>query len=141
MSPRGDDGGEMPTHDPFDDDAIDALLSGNPPSTDQEALAAFLGDVRASAEAVPTPSQALAAAIAAGGISTAVQPPTTKWRKLRMKIQGLIAGLGVAGKIALGVGVAAAATTGAGAAGVLPGPVQHAFASAVHSVTPFDVPG
>ncbi len=70
-----------------------------------------------------------------------------------MKIQGFVAGLGIAGKLALGAGVAgaatpgaragggAAATTGAGAAGVLPGPVQHAFAKAVHTVTPFEAPG
>jgi hypothetical protein len=64
-----------------------------------------------------------------------------KWRKVSMKIKGFIAGLGVAGKIALGAGVACAATTGAGAAGVLPGPVQHAFSEAVSSVTPFEAPG
>ena len=44
----------------------------------------------------------------------------SKWRKAKMKIQGFLAGLGVLGKVALGVGVAAAATTGAGAAGILP---------------------
>jgi len=57
-----------------------------------------------------------------------------------MKIQGFLAGLGVVGKVALGVGVAAAATTGAGAAGVLPGPVQHAVAKAVDAVSPFSMP-
>jgi hypothetical protein len=58
-----------------------------------------------------------------------------------MKIQSALAGLSVAGKIVLGAGVAAAATTGAGAAGVLPGPVQHVFAKAVETVTPFGAPG
>src|SRR5262252_5166595 len=77
--------------------------------------------------------------ISGGGISTH-QPRDAKWRKLEMKIKGLLAGLGVAGKVALGVGVAAAATTGAGVAGVLPGPVQHAVSEAVHAVTPFSVP-
>ncbi len=57
-----------------------------------------------------------------------------------MQIKGFLAGLGVAGKLALGVGVAAAATTGAGAAGVLPGPVQHAMSKAVGDVTPFSMP-
>ena len=57
-----------------------------------------------------------------------------------MKIQGFLAGLGVVGKLALGVGVAAAATTGAGAAGVLPGPVQHAVSKAVDAVSPFSMP-
>ncbi len=57
-----------------------------------------------------------------------------------MKIKGFLAGLGIAGKLALGVGVAAAATTGAGAAGVLPEPVQHAVSKAVGAVTPFTMP-
>ena len=54
-----------------------------------------------------------------------------------MKIKGLVAGLGIAGKVALGASLAAAATTGAGAAGILPGPVQHVVASTVDAVTPF----
>ena len=58
-----------------------------------------------------------------------------------MKIQGLLAGLGVAGKVALGASLAAAATTGAGAAGILPGPVQHIVATTVGAVTPFHMPG
>jgi hypothetical protein len=137
MSSFGDDGDEMPSTGPFDDDAIDALLAGSAHGGD--AMAAFVEDLRAAAVAVPTPSPALAAAIAAGGISTH-QPRDAKWRKLEMKIKGLLAGLGVAGKVALGVGVAAAATTGAGAAGVLPDPVQHAMSRAVDAVTPFSLP-
>jgi hypothetical protein len=137
MSSFGDDGNEMPRPGSFDDDAIDALLSGSAPAGDP--MAAFVEDLRAAAVAVPTPSPVLAAAIVAGGISTH-QPQDAKWRKLQMKTKGLLAGLGIAGKIALGVGVAAAATTGAGAAGVLPGPVQHAFSKAVDAVTPFSPP-
>ncbi len=139
MSPVGDDGYEMPRPGSFDDDAIDALLAGTSRTGDDAGLASFIADLRASAEAVPTPSPMLAAAIAAGGIST-VQPPGAKWRKFGMQIKGFLAGLGVAGKLALGVGVAAAATTGAGAAGVLPGPVQHVMAKAVGDVTPFSMP-
>lgn len=142
MSPYGDDGDEMPRPDPFDDDAIDALLAGSPRAED--GVAAFVDDVRAAARAVPTPSPLLATAIAAGGISTPQRPvsqtPGPMWRKYRMKIQGFVAGLGVAGKLALGIGVAAAATTGAGAAGVLPGSVQHAVAQAVGVVSPFSFP-
>ena len=136
MSRQGDDGREMPRHDPFDDGEIDALLAGISREPATANLSSFVEDVRAATEAVPTPSPALAAAMAAGGIST-VEPPVAKWRKLRMKIQGFLAGLSIAGKLALGAGVAAAATTGAGAAGVLPEPVQHAMAKAVDAVTPF----
>ena len=139
MSSFGDDGSEMPRRGSFDDDAIDALLAGTARGEDAVGMAAFIEGLRTEAAAVPTPSPLLAAAIAAGGISTH-QPPVAKWRKLRMKIKGFLAGLGVAGKLALGVGVAAAATTGAGAAGILPGPVQHAVSNAVGAVTPFSLP-
>ena len=138
MSRSSDDGFEMPRPDPFDDDAVDALLAGTP-REDGAALSSFVEDLRATAAAVPTPNAALAAAIAAGGISTQ-QPRVAQWRNVRMKIKGFVAGLGIAGKLALGVGVAAAATTGAGAAGVLPGPVQHAVSQAVGTVTPFSLP-
>jgi hypothetical protein len=130
----------MPRQDPFDDGAVDALLGGNASGGDAAALTSFVEDVRAAAGAVPTPSPALAAALAAGGISINDDPPVAMWRKLQMKIQAFLAGLGVAGKVALGAGVAAAATTGAAAAGVLPEPVQHAVASAVNTVSPFEFP-
>ena len=39
-----------------------------------------------------------------------------------------------------GLGIAVAGVTGAGAAGVLPGPVQDTVAGAVEAVTPFDLP-
>jgi hypothetical protein len=135
----GDDGYEMPGPDPLDDDAIDGLIAGTNRDPGAAGTSAFIEGLRSAAVAVPTPSPVLAAAIAAGGISTN-EPPVASWRKWRMKIQGFLAGLGVAGKVALGVGVAAAATTGAGVAGVLPGPVQHAVSQAVDAVSPFSVP-
>ncbi|HLM07561.1 MAG TPA: hypothetical protein VK402_20475 [Blastococcus sp.] len=39
-----------------------------------------------------------------------------------------------------GLGIAVAGVTGAGAAGILPGPVQDGVAAAIESVTPFDLP-
>lgn len=57
-----------------------------------------------------------------------------------MSIAQLLTGLSVGAKAALGIGIAAASVTGAGAAGVLPGPAQHAVASAVSAVTPFEFP-
>ena len=127
---------EMPEHRPVDDDAIEAALAGNTHGSDLDSLSSFVSAVRSAAEAVPTPSTAMAAVLTAG-LSTEkgdlpataasnVNGPATqeaglsKWRKAKMKIQGFLAGLGVLGKVALGVGVAAAATTGAGAAGMLP---------------------
>ena len=152
MTFSGDDSTEMPRNQPFDDDAIDAILSGSGREGYAD-VADFVSDVRMSAEAIPTPSPTLAAALATGfstdKAAAAITPARNvhgparqvselpKWRTLRMKIKGLVAGLGIAGKVALGASLAAAATTGAGAAGILPGPVQHVVASTVDAVTPF----
>jgi hypothetical protein len=146
---------EMPEHRPVDDGAIEAALAGHPRGADLDALSSFVSAVRSVVEAVPTPSPAMAAVLTAGLSTVKGDLPATaasnvngpasqeaglpKWRKAYMKIQGFIAGLGVAGKVALGVGVAAAATTGAGAAGVLPfsvpGHAHHRNHAVVHSTT------
>jgi hypothetical protein len=145
VSSSGDDGSEMPRPGPLDDDAIDALLAGTARGDAGEGLASFIEDLRALVGAVPTPSPVLAAAMAAGAIVT-LQPtvahssPVTSWRMLPTRIRGFLAGLGVAGKLALGAGVAAAAITGAAAAGVLPGPVQHAVSETIGRVSPFSFP-
>ena len=156
MSHFGDDAPEMPRNQPFDDEAIEAIFTGTTREAHLADLTAFVSDVRVSAETAHSPSPALAAALAAGFSTDKGARPATaasnvhgparqvsglpKWRKLKMKIQGLLAGLGVAGKVALGASLAAAATTGAGAAGILPGPVQHIVATTVGSVTPFHMP-
>ena len=57
-----------------------------------------------------------------------------------MPVPQFIAGLSLAGKISLGVVVAAAAAGGAGAAGVLPDPMQHTVATSVDTVAPFTFP-
>ena len=127
---------EMPEHRPVDDGAIEAALAGTTRGAELDSLSSFVSAVRSVVGAVPTPSTAMAAVLTAGfsteqgdlsaTAASNVNGPASqeaglpKWRKAYMKIQGFIAGLGVAGKVALGVGVAAAATTGAGAAGVLP---------------------
>ncbi|MDP9421040.1 MAG: hypothetical protein M3P53_13010 [Actinomycetota bacterium] len=58
-------------------------------------------------------------------------------------LSGIAAKLGAAGLAKAGVGLtmAAASVTGAGAAGVLPEPAQNAVAVAVEAVTPLDIPG
>jgi hypothetical protein len=147
MSRAGDDRREMNQHGSLDDGAIDALLAGTPPAEGGALVSSFIVDVRAAVVGVPAPSAALAAAIASGvcaepgqvaAASNASAP--ARWRAAQGKIKATVAGLSVAGKIAFGAGLAAAATTGAGVAGVLPGPVQHAMASAVDAVTPFEIP-
>jgi hypothetical protein len=128
---------EMPEHSPVEDGAIEALLMGTSDSDDLDSLlSSFVARVRVAVEAVPPPSPAMAAVLAVGfstekgdlsaTAASNVNGPASqeaglsKWRKAKMKTQGFLAGLGVAGKIALGIGVAAAATTSAGAAGMLP---------------------
>jgi hypothetical protein len=156
MSHFGDDEYEMPRSRPLDDVTVDALLAGYTRGEDIAALSSFIADARIAAETVPTPSPALQAALTAGLSTEQGDLPVTaasnvhgpaqqvaglpKWRTAKMKIKGLVAGLGLAGKVALGSSVAFAATTGAGAAGVLPGPMQEAMSSAVDTVTPFSIP-
>jgi len=136
MSLYDGNGVEMPEHRPVDDGAIEAALAGTTRGADFDSLSSFVSAVRSAVGTVPTPSTAMAAVLTAGlsidkgdlsaTAASNVNGPASqeaglpKWRKALMKIQGFVAGLGVVGKIALGVGVAAAATTGAGAAGVLP---------------------
>lgn len=153
MSGRGDYSDEMRNHRHFDDDAIDAIVAGD---TSDEVLGPFVDDVAYAASGpAPVPSRLLATMLATG-LSTengdlparaasnvtgpATQAAGLPKRRKRMPIPQFIAGLSLFGKVALGVGVAAAATGGAGAAGVLPGPVQHAVASSVDAVTPFSFP-
>jgi hypothetical protein len=101
-----------------------------------DGVQAFAKGVRAAATQVPTPSSQLAELLATGGVS--VNP--TKPRSVFMKIKTYVAGLGMATKVVLSAGVAAAATTGAGAAGVLPSPVQNAVGDVVATMTPFELP-
>lgn len=51
-----------------------------------------------------------------------------------------LAGLGMAAKAGMGLTLAAASTTAAGAVGVLPEPAQHAVATVVAAATPFTFP-
>lgn len=67
--------------------------------------------------------------------------PTERRRKPALQtIFARVASLGLAAKIGLAGAAVAAATTGAGAAGVLPGPVQDAVADVVRDVMPFEFP-
>jgi hypothetical protein len=152
MSGFGDDEGDMtdsPISRPLDDDAIEALLAG---AVDPDpVLASLIADARLAGRGPePVPSPALARLFEAGAALEA-DPMSDKmhdrrgtkwsdhehrgseWRSPMRKVTQLVGGLSFAGKLLLGVGVCAAATGGAGAAGVLPAPVQHA----IHDVVPF----
>jgi len=150
---------------PLDDRALEALLSGSPSAQSGfDWLVPFVEDLEAaSSRPVPVVRPALVMFLAKG-ISTEkgdlsataasnVTGPAPqaaglpKWRKKKMLISELLAGLttklaglGMAAKAGMGLTLAAASTTAAGAAGVLPAPVQHAVATVVSSATPFSFP-
>jgi hypothetical protein len=150
VTPRGDDVDEMPRRRPIDDQAVESILSGTATEGDLGGLHAFVLDVRAAAAGpVPAPSLAFEQVLTRGFSTDQGDLPATaasnangpapqaaglpKWRSAQMKVSRYVAGLSIAAKITLGAGCVFAATAGAGAAGVLPGPVQ----DAVDAVTPF----
>jgi hypothetical protein len=155
---------EMPIP-PLDDRALEGLLDGaSSAPTGFDWLVPFvegLGSV--SSRPAPVVRPALAMLLAEGLSTVKGDLPATaasnvtgpasqaaglpKWRKKKMLITELLAGLttklaglGLAAKATLGLTLAAASTTAAGAVGVLPAPVQHAVASVVDSATPFTFP-
>lgn len=151
MSSTGDDDTEMSRRHNIDDATIEALLTGHDADEDLTSVMSFVEDVRITARGpVPVPSAQLATMLVEG-FSTekgdllvtaasnvpgparqAAGPP--KWRKT---VIGFIAGLSIATKAALGIGVAAAGVTAAGAAGALPEPAEDAVGTVVEAVTPF----
>jgi hypothetical protein len=156
---------EMPVP-PLDDRALEALLTGAPAvQSDFDWLVPFVEDLEGtSAGPAPVVRPALATLLVQGFSTEMGDLPATaasnvtgpapqaaglpKWRKKRMLISELLAGLatklaglGMAAKAGLGLTLAAASTTAAGAVGVLPGPAQHAVATVVDATTPFSFPG
>jgi len=154
---------EMPVP-PLDDRALEALLSGAPPAQSGfDWLVPFVEDLGETASGpAPATKPALAMLLAQGFSTEKGDLPATaasnvtgpasqaaglpKWRK-KMLISELLAGLvtqfaglGMAAKAAMGLTLAAASTTAAGAVGVLPAPAQHAVATVVEAATPFSFP-
>jgi hypothetical protein len=155
---------EMPVP-PLDDRALDALLTGaRAGQSGFDWLVPFVEDLEQSAAApAPVVRPVLATLLAQGFSTEKGDLPATaasnvtgpapqaaglpKWRKKRMLISELLAGLatklaglGMAAKAGLGLTLAAASTTAAGAVGVLPAPAQHAVATVVDATTPFSFP-
>jgi hypothetical protein len=104
------------------------------PTTDP-VLAAFAEDLRTIAGGpAPEPRPGLVAAMRQGA-SLPIEPSPGRKKMLVRTLVGTLTA-----KLALGVGVAAASMTAAGAAGVLPDPAQHAVAAVVGAATPFALP-
>ena len=155
---------EMPVST-LDDRALEALLGGGlPAQSGFDWLVPFVGELgEAASTPAPVVRPALALLLAQGfsiekgdlsatAASNVTGPASQaaglpKWRKKKMIISELLAGittklagLGMAAKAGLGLTLAAASTTAAGAVGVLPAPAQHAVATVVSSATPFSFP-
>ena len=138
MTLSSDSYGEMGTDLPLDDPA----------------LADVLAELRSLAEGpVPPPTGALMALLEGDvscptvGAPAAVPTPPSTRRKKKMLVSDLLAGLatklaglGLVAKAALGLGVATAAVTTAGVAGVLPYPAQHAVSTVVSAISPLELP-
>ena len=102
---------------------------------DDPAFAAFAEDLRIiAAGPAPEPRPGLVAVMRQGAVP--IQSPAG--RSKRMLVKTFVGGL--AAKVALGMGVATASVTAAGAAGVLPEPARDVVASVVAAATPFQLP-
>ena len=161
MSTTDDHNSEMNAHGLLDDATAEAILAGRPvPDPALGPVAGLVAEMRSLAgEPAPLPSAELAAILAGGPVGaqsehTAAEtdvcpPPAVRIGRARRGRSGPkplsrllrnAAAAGLAARVALGTGVAAASMTGAAAAGVLPGPVQDAVADVVKTVTPFEFP-
>ncbi len=133
--------------DPAVEDAFEALLAGRPAPDGAAGLAAFTEAVRATATSPGRPNAALAELLATGLLVDQSSPSQTARsagspegsrsrirRRTAMFFPALLAKLLSAGAVAqaaTGATVVVVAFTGAGVAGVLPGPVQDTFTSIV----------
>ena len=139
-------------------DTFDRVLAGHPVPAGAAPLAAFADGVRAVAVRPGRPSPQLAELLADGLLTTPDGPLTTTVRtpgvarpiarrRRRRTVLGILtaaavklASAGAVAQAATGLGIALAAVTGAGAAGVLPDPVQDRVSGILEAVTPFDLP-
>ncbi|MCW2700552.1 MAG: hypothetical protein JWQ45_2087 [Blastococcus sp.] len=146
------------------EDAFEAYLARRPvPGAAADTfpgLVAFSEAVRATATQPGRPNAALAELLVTGLLTdqpspstatarSAGKPPARRPTRVRIRrrtamfFPALFAKLlsaGAAAQACAGAGVALVAFTGAGAAGVLPGPVQNTVSSVVETVTPFRMP-
>jgi hypothetical protein len=143
----GDDEGEMTTaaDDHAVEEAFEACLAGRAVPAEGAYLAAFAGAVRASAIQPGRPHAALAELLATGLLVDQPLPSVRAAKRRRRPMwffSALIAKIASAGAVAqaaTGAGIVLVGFTGIGAAGALPAPVQHTFATVVSSITPLEV--
>lgn len=109
------------------------------PSLHDPLLTDFLSELKSwGTGPAPMPSGALASLLDDADHLAPVPAPASRRKKMLVP---KLAALGMAAKVALGFGVAAAAVTTAGMAGALPGPAQNTVAAVVSALSPLDLPG
>jgi hypothetical protein len=153
VSRLDDDDDEMARRE-LDDDAVETLLAGRTVSPGWDTVSAFVVEARSAGRGEPPAPSPELQAILSEGLSFAPETDAAPRRSLRgdraatggparrsrrMAVAELVAGLGLGAKVLLGAGMASASLTAAGAAGVLPGPVDHAVEGVVRTATPFDI--
>jgi hypothetical protein len=143
--------------DTADEAAFEAFLAGRPVPEEADgsshAVAAFAGAVRATATLPGRPNAALADLLTTGLLTDQSSPSTRtapsagrsprrsrvrRRRRFAMLFPALLAkflSAGAVAQAASGAGICLVAFTGAGAAGVLPDPVQETFSSVVGTET------
>jgi hypothetical protein len=125
------------------EEAFEAYLVGRPVADDGAGVAAFATAVRSAAIEPGRPNAALAELLSTGLLVDQSAPsprtaPSRRRRRLAMFFPALLAKLLSAGAVAqaaTGAGVAVVIVASAGAAGVLPDPVQETFSSIVGTET------
>jgi hypothetical protein len=141
------------------EDAFQAYLAGRPVPDEGAALASFAGAVRTTATRPGRPNAALAELLATGLLADQPSPSTRtarsagappsrgtrirNRRRFAMFFPALLAKFLSAGAVAqatAGAGAVVVVVTGAGVVGVLPDPVQDTVATAIGTVTPFELP-
>src|SRR5689334_20373517 len=129
--------------DPAVEEAFEALLAGRPLRREAigpaAGLVAFTDAVRASATTPGRPNAALAELLATGLTTDqpSPSPRTAEPRRRRVFLPALIAkflSAGAVAQAATGAGIVLVAFTGAGSAGVLPGSLQHGFATVADEI-------
>ena len=148
MSGRDDHDADM-SHTPqirrrweLDDGTVEAIVQDLPVEDRLEPLVAFARQVRTAAVDLPgpAPSDELARILRGEDTHTTRGRPHVQVGRAAA-VAAKAAGLGMAAKIGLGASLAAAGVTGAGAAGVLPGPANDAVQDAIEAVSPVEFHG
>ena len=124
----------------------DELLLAGHAVPDEPGIVDLVATLRRSVDApAPRPTPALAVLLRDGLAATAIVPAraaaTEGARRPLRRVWRYVAGLGLAGKIALGAGVAFAGVTGAATIGAVPHAIQAPARAVVHGVEHLFAPG